>query len=781
MSARSRNLVEFLHKQTFLLPAKFATGTILCGLAVALVGNYCASDIIRVQANSKLELVAERAAVDIQSYLENQSKSISAQTSDPTVVTALRNFSLTVKSLSADPLTALRSAYAKPTDDGKPAIGRLKAGSSTYDRMHEQYHPGLVSMMKFQGLTDLYLIDDTGRVLYSSTKGDDFAVNLNEGQWANEELSKLVAKVAAKPDAGVLTSDIVDYAHDGPSLFLAAPVLYYGKYIGAIAYRIDARDVLGSIKTQAGLGETGEVRVVRSDGMMLSDSRYSSDSDILRRTLDLPSQSAGAIQRFDFNDPLSGATTVAVAAPVSSGGNGWLVLTTQSRDEVFGPLTQLRNNLLLTLAAFLVIGIIVGIFVARSILSPLQLLNAAMARLSKGLLDSDTPGQNRRDELGTMANAVEVLREAALEKARLEQQSEENRRATEDRRAEHEQTRRVEAARIGEAVDTLGDGLHRLSEGDLTVSLSTPFMDSLDKLRLDFNGSIVRLASTLARIGGGIGSIDASANEMRAAVNDLAMRTEQQAASLEETSAALQEITNRVQETTGRAAEAATIANNAKSHTDKSADVVADAVKAMEGIESASLEINSIINVIDEISFQTNLLALNAGVEAARAGDAGKGFAVVAQEVRELAQRTGSAAAEIKVLINKSGYQVANGVALVKAAGEALDQISSHVTSIDATIRTISAAAQEQLAGLREVNTSVNEMDRFTQQNAAMVEETNAITNRLADDAGELNRGVGQFRLEVDADRTPERNISNAQPTLVRNVQSRISNALRLK
>lgn len=777
MPRLSRILGPFLLKQTFLLPVKFATGTVLCGLAVALVGNYYASGIIRDQANNKLELVAERAAVDIQSYLENQTKLLAAQTTDPTVVAAIRGIGLTLKSATTDPLVQMRDAYAKPMDDGKPAVERLKAGSTTYDRMHEQYHPGFVSMMKFQGLADIYLVDDTGRVIYSVTKGDDYAVNLNDDKWAKETLSQLVATLAAKPDPQVLVSDIVPYGAKGPSLFLAAPVVYYNKHIGTIAYRIDAAAIQGSIKTQAGLGKTGEIRIVRKDGTLLSDSRYSTDNDVLTGKLDLPAEATNTNEtsRFDFNDPLSQATSVAVTAPIQSGDHGWLILTTQSEDEVFEPLAQLRNSLLLTLGAFLMIGCFVGVYVARSILTPLQLLNKAMGRLAQGRFDEDTPGQARRDELGAMARAVEVLRGAALDKARLEQISEENRVVTEKHRADHEEARHAEESRIREAVDALGGGLQRLSEGDLTISLDTPFMESLDRVRLDFNASVEKLASTLAGIRGGIGSIDANASEMRSAVNSLAKRTEQQAAALEETSAALQEITNRVQETTSRAVKAAKLAYDAKSDTDKSSGVVTSAVEAMAHIENASLEINNIINVIDEIAFQTNLLALNAGVEAARAGDAGKGFAVVAQEVRELAQRSASAAADIKGLITKSGDEVASGVALVKAAGNVLHQISEHVTNIDATVRDISTAAQEQLIGVREVSTSVNEMDRFTQQNAAMVEETNAITNRLADDAGELNRGVGQFRL--DPDHIP----ADRHSSPVRNLRSRISSTLNFK
>ena len=190
--------------------------------------------------------------------------------------------------------------------------------------------------------------------------------------------------------------------------------------------------------------------------------------------------------------------------------------------------------------------------------------------------------------------------------------------------------------------------------------------------------------------------------------------------------------------------------------------MVQDAVDAMERIESASGEIENIISVIDEIVFQTNLLALNAGVEAARAGEAGKGFAVVAQEVRELAQRSATAAKQIKGLITNSGVEVSNGVALVKATGEALTTISKQVIEIDTHIQSIARASSEQSQGLIEVNKAVNEMDQVTQQNAAMVEETNAVTHRLSEDAGILAGLVGQFQTDKSANHAGAHNSRQA-------------------
>jgi methyl-accepting chemotaxis protein len=297
------------------------------------------------------------------------------------------------------------------------------------------------------------------------------------------------------------------------------------------------------------------------------------------------------------------------------------------------------------------------------------------------------------------------------------------------------------------AISHLGEALRGLSEGDLTKTINSAFVPSMEQLRHDFNAAVARLSETLKTVGENAQAIAAGSREIGSAADSFSKRTEQQAASIEETAAALEEITTTVNDSSHRADEAGKLVAKTKHGAEQSGLVVRNAVAAMGQIEQSSREITNIIGVIDDIAFQTNLLALNAGVEAARAGEAGKGFAVVAQEVRELAQRSASAAKEIKSLITTSSQQVRNGVELVGETGKALETIVSQVGEINANVTAIVEGSKEQATGLKEINQSVNSLDQSTQQNAAMVEESTAASHKLASEAEALRGLLAQFRL----------------------------------
>jgi methyl-accepting chemotaxis protein len=389
-----------------------------------------------------------------------------------------------------------------------------------------------------------------------------------------------------------------------------------------------------------------------------------------------------------------------------------------------------------------------GFFAVRSwVVMPIQGLQGVMGKLSGGDLQASVTGTDRRDEIGGMARAVQVFKDAGLEKQRLEEEGKAVAEQVEAERAANEAARAT-AAKLQEfVVHSVATGLEKLSSGDLLFRLTTDFGGDYEQLRADFNAAMGKLQETMQAIAANTQGVRSGAEEITQASDDLSRRTEQQAASLEETAAALDQITATVRRTAEVANEARNLVSTSKEDAERSGDVVRQTVGAMDGIESSSKQITNIISVIDEIAFQTNLLALNAGVEAARAGDAGRGFAVVATEVRALAQRSADAAKEIKALISASGAQVATGVKLVSETGHALGRIVTQVSQLNGLVVELAASAKEQATGLGEVNAAVNQMDQVTQQNAAMVEQATAASHGLSGEAQELARLVGQFRI----------------------------------
>ncbi|MGE7371249.1 methyl-accepting chemotaxis protein [Neorhizobium sp. NPDC001467] len=415
------------------------------------------------------------------------------------------------------------------------------------------------------------------------------------------------------------------------------------------------------------------------------------------------------------------------------------------------------------IAGILALGLIWAL--CNAIVTPIVGMTRTMTALAGGNHDIDVPALDRGDEVGRMAQAVAVFKHAAIEKHRLERDSDLTRARAESERRAHDEQKAHDAADIEFAIDGLAAGLSKLAEGDVAYRIDESFVGRLDRLRTDFNSAAATLQTTLASVGVNAAAIHTNADAIRIATDDLARRTEQQAAAVEQTAAAVEQVTTTVKDAAARAEDVGERVERTRAGAEQSGDVVRRAVSAMEGISQSSHEIGKIIGVIDEIAFQTNLLALNAGVEAARAGEAGKGFAVVAQEVRELAQRSANAAKDIKTLITTSTTQVNAGVALVGETGKALEAIVDEVREINEHIRAIVVSTREQSTGLQEINNAVGTMDRNTQENAAMVDQQTKTSHTLAAEANTLNELLKQFNLGGDAHFTGSRSGFLIPPT----------------
>jgi methyl-accepting chemotaxis protein-1 (serine sensor receptor) len=299
-------------------------------------------------------------------------------------------------------------------------------------------------------------------------------------------------------------------------------------------------------------------------------------------------------------------------------------------------------------------------------------------------------------------------------------------------------------------LNRLIDSIRHIASGDLVKRIDVEGTNEMGQLADTLRHMQSELVSTVGDVRNGANAIYSGASEISVGNNDLSSRTEQQAASLEETAASMEQLTATVKQNAENARQASNLALSASETAQKGGKVVDNVVQTMRDIAGSSQKIADIISVIDGIAFQTNILALNAAVEAARAGEQGRGFAVVAGEVRNLAQRSAQAAREIKSLIEDSVGRVELGSTLVESAGETMGEIVNAVTRVTDIMGEIASASDEQSRGIDQVGLAVAEMDRVTQQNASLVEESAAAAAALEEQASRLTQAVAVFRIQQD-------------------------------
>ena len=438
------------------------------------------------------------------------------------------------------------------------------------------------------------------------------------------------------------------------------------------------------------------------------------------------------------------------------------------------------KNGLAALAISLVSLAVLGFAITKMIVSPIKALTKVSSQIANNQFDQTVPGVDRADELGEMARAIEVFKENGMaiqslnkEKQRSERDSEEmmqnlsvsfgevvnaavagdfSKRVStgfaDDELNQLANSINMLVTTVDRGIGETAEVLASLAKSDLTARMRGEYQGALAKLKLDTNSVAENFSGVIRQLRDISIPLLSAAGEIQDSSGNLARRTELQATSVNETAASVEEITATVKASTERAEHAGQLVAETKKNAEHSGEIVGTAVEAMGRIEKSAVEIANIIGVIDEIAFQTNLLALNAGVEAARAGDAGTGVAVVAQEVRDLAQRSSTAAKEIKALITASNKEVKTGASLVNETGAALEVIVREVNQINENVSAIVGAAREQSVGLQEINQSINSIDRGTQQNAVMAQETTAASHTLATETRKINEMLEAFKID---------------------------------
>lgn len=380
------------------------------------------------------------------------------------------------------------------------------------------------------------------------------------------------------------------------------------------------------------------------------------------------------------------------------------------------------------------VAAVISLLVTRGLLRPLLRLDQSISKIAKGDLAVEVPHTDRGDQIGNIARQVSDLR-TRLAEARQVEQEKDRQQAVQHR-----------------VVEKLRQALAALARRDLNIRLAhdVDFPEDHKALREDFDKAVENLSASIMEIIGVSSSLRDAADGVGSMASDLSRRVETQAATLEETAAAVAELAGSGRQISQRVANANDLAQSSTELSRASGQRLEDAVAAMLRIETASEEIDTIVNLIEDIAFQTNLLALNAGVEAARAGEAGKGFAVVATEVRSLAARASDSVGEIRALIQKNIDQVKAGSHLVNETGESISAVLDKVFSLGALVGEIATEIESQSRGLAEINNGMSLIEAATQENASLASQARDAGGEMKSGAMHLRDTVAGFSVGSD-------------------------------
>ncbi len=706
------------------LPIIIVALSILTSVAVSIISFVESEAALKAETINKLKSVREARTFELHNLLAGMATDITLTAESHMGILALEEIEAAwtkIKDGGADPTAVLQKAYIKKSAKvaGKPPLPKKGAIEFTYNEIHAKYHGWFRDLGVSKGYSDVFLIDHGGNVVYSVDKKADFAINLAGGKWKDSGLAKVWRMVKGNFKRDYVA--FVDFAPYGPgngtvASFIASPIFgLAGEKHGTLIVQVPVEKIDAIMKNPAGMGRSGESFVVGKDLLTRSDMRTTEDVETLKARIDRPAVhkalngDAGIVAGTDSR----GNPVLTAYGPFEYQGVAWAILARIETGEVVSPIVEMRNKMIIAVLAVGIILAIVGTVFAKGISRRIGAMTGAVNMLADGDLDAEVPAQERGDEIGDMAAAVQTFKDKAATVRQREAEAESAKQRTErEKQVLMDKMAEEFGASVGSVVETVS-------------TVSTEMQSSAE-------------------------SLSVTAEEARTRSGAVAAVAEQASTNVQTVASASEELADSVTEISRQVAQSTEVARTAVQE-------VQETNAKVLGLAEAAGKIGEVVELITGIAEQTNLLALNATIEAARAGDAGKGFAVVASEVKNLANQTAKATEEIGAQI--SGVQAATqeAVTAIKSIGEIINQMSDISSTIAAALekqgvvtQEIASNVEQAAAGTHEVSTNIGGVTQAageTGQTAGLIlSATRDLSGRFELLRGEVDKFLSRIR-----------------------------------
>lgn len=698
------------------LPIVICMIALVTAISTGIAAYFSSKNALEHSASQQLEALANARNSELKNYLNSIQEDLLLLASNATLRRAFETFEGAYKERGTAGIEELRRLYIAENPHPAGEKHKLDAASdgSPYSAAHGRFHPWLRRFLETRGYYDVFLVNQAGDVIYSVFKENDYATNLLSGQWKDSDLGRVfrMARDSAKADA-ISFTDFAAYAPsaNAPASFIATPLINAeGAFDGALVFQMPVGRINAIMQNSAGMGESGETYLVGPDYLMRSDSRFLKQGDtssILHQKVETATVKAGLNGEtgVSITPDYRGIPVFSAFMPIEFNGVTWAIMAEIDLAEVDQPVIAMRNLIMMLVAGIVVVMAVIGFFFARSISRPIMSMAETMGVLAKGDLSVDVPFTDKRDELGTMAAAVQVFKDNAVEVKRLQDEQEAAKaRAEEDARAMRNRMADDFETAVGSIVEAVSSAATEMQSSAQTLS--------------------------------------ATSEETSQQSSAVAAAAEEASTNVQTVSSAAEELASSISEINRQVVESTRIAGTA-------VDNVAATNQKVQGLTEAAESIEEVISLITDIAEQTNLLALNATIEAARAGEAGKGFAVVASEVKGLASQTAKATDEIGAQIKGIQDSTRDTVAAIQSIGETIQSIQEISSAIAAAVEEQGAATSEIARNIEQAASGTVEVTSNITGVTQAAAETGQSSNQLLEAANELSRQSETLNMEV--------------------------------